>query len=174
VHPVAGLLHQLDAVQDVVLGLLAEAPDTTQLLGLDGLHQLVDRRHVQLLVQLHRLLRPQRGYRGERPDAGRDLRPGLVDRLHAAGPEVLDHLLRDRRADVGDLAQLLDVHPGHVGVVPTDGPGRLLVHPCLERVLAGDQDEVGVLLQQRLDLLVGSSHGAEFRGCPPMPALGAR
>ena len=40
------------------------------------------------------------------------------------------------------------------------GAGRLLVGPGPESVAAGDQEQVGVLLQQRPDLLVSPGHGS--------------
>lgn len=154
----AGLLQHRDAVQDVVLGALAEALQVAQPLLPDGVDQLVDRGDAQFLVQQHGLA----GAEARNPDQlahpGRYGRPGLVDKGHAAGAQVLEDLVGDRSADVGDLAQALGIEGRDVLRVAPDGAGGLLVGARLEGLPASDRDEVGVLLEERLDLVVGSGH----------------
>ncbi len=61
VHPLVGLRGQVDAGQDLLLRLLAEAFERLHLVGFAGGAQLVERGDAQLLVQRGRLLRPQAG-----------------------------------------------------------------------------------------------------------------
>ena len=49
----------------------------------------------------------------------------------------------------GIFCSSLTIQAGDVGVVPGHRPGRLLVDPLLERLAAGDGEQVGVLLEQR-------------------------
>ncbi len=129
----------------------------------DGLGQTVHRGDSEVGVEDHRFLRAEPGDRGQRPHAGRDLRPQLLDRLNLTGLEVLDHLLRDGLADVRNLLQAGEVEFRHVRVVSGYRAGRSLVHPGLERLTASDREKVGVLLEQRSDHLIGPGHRRSLR-----------
>ena len=64
------------------------------------------------------------------------------------------------------------VQRGDVRGVAADRPGGLLVGPRLERVAAGDRDEVGVLLKERLDLFVRPAHPSFHSRTAAGPAAG--
>jgi hypothetical protein len=107
VHPVPGELQELNAVQELFLGLGTESLEVAQPLCVDGVHQLLDRCDAQLLVEDHRLAWPE-GRNGDQvADAGRDRRMQLVERLHMAGLEIASDLRSDRGADTCDLLQPL-------------------------------------------------------------------
>ena len=54
---------------------------------------------------------------------------------------------------------------------PADRPGRLLVDPGLERLAAGDREQVGVLLEQPGHDLVRPRHQLSLGAYPAVAAL---
>jgi hypothetical protein len=151
-------------VQQVRRGLRAEAAQSLEPVLPDGRLELGDRRDAQLLIELHRLARPQTGNHGHRADAGRDLCPQLLDGGNPPGTQVLDDLVSDRRPDARDLLQSLGVQAADVVVVAGHRAGRLLVHPGPERVPADNGEQVRVLLEQRRDVVVRPCHRISL--CP--------
>ena len=71
----------------------------------------------------------------------------------------------DGPAHVRDLVQLRGIDPGQVLRVAAHGAGGLLVGPDPERVPARDRQQVGVLGEQRGDLVVGA-HDTDYPGRP--------
>jgi hypothetical protein len=124
----------------------------------EGVEEFLRRGDPELLVQLQGLLRSQGGDAQHRPNARRDLLPQLLHGPDVAGTEVLQDLLGDGLAHVVDQAQAPLVHPLDVPVVAAHRAGGLLVGPGLERIAARDRDQVGVLLEELLDLVVRPGH----------------
>jgi hypothetical protein len=148
----------LDAPKDVLLRLGAEPREAPEPPFVYGVGQLLDGGDVQLPVQHHCLLRPERGDGHELADAGRDLRSEVLHDLDCPRREELQDLLSRGPSDVRDALEALQVERGDVGVMPTDRSGGFLVGPDPERIPSGDREEVRVLVQKCLDDLVRPGH----------------
>ena len=122
-----------------------------------------DRGDAELLVEDHGLLRAEAGHGGQRPDPGRDLEPQLLDgrdlRRSSRNSTIFSAM---DLPTLGISCSALRSSVAHVAVVPADRAGGLLVDPGLERVAAGDREQVGVLLEQGRDGLVRPGHAVSL------------
>jgi hypothetical protein len=86
----------------------------------------------------------------------RNLRPQAIERLDPAGARVFADHGADGLADIRDRLELTGVEGRDVDGVDADRSRRPLVCPQLEPVHSGHGDEVGILLQQGRDHLIGA------------------
>ena len=124
----ARLRQRGDRVQDVLLGLCAEAREVTQAVGLGGLLELVKRLHAQLVVELAHLLGAQPRHAGDLEEPDGELGLELVGRGDRARLHQHLDLLGDGLAHTGQLLRpALPRHLGHGHRRVPDGLGRVAV-----------------------------------------------
>ncbi len=171
-HPLAEALRQLDAAAQLVLALGTEPAQVLQPAVVDRRGQFGDRADAELAVELEGALGPERRDPGHLPDPVRHARAEVLELGNGAGLLKLDDLGSDRAADAGDLAQRGFVEHVDIAAVPGDRFGRLLVIAGAELVAASDLQQVGVLLQQRRDYIVGLWHICARPGFGTIEPLG--
>ena len=159
-----------DGAQDPLLALGAEPGQAAQPARADGGVEVGDGADAELAAELQGPLGADAGHLRDLQDAGRDLRPELVEGGDGAGPPVLGDLARDRGAHAGDLRQGGVGHRPEVARVAGHDLGRLLVVAGAERVAPGDREEFRVLPQHRRRVVVSARHGCHCRS-PPRPGV---
>src|SRR5216117_3045395 len=139
---------QRDPLENLLLGLLAEALELTNLPLLGGMLELRERFDPERLAQDAHPLGPEAGHADHLEIARRDRIDELFVELHVTGLPELGDLLGGRFADA--------LHPGRLPLFvvcagarggTVTGPRRVLVRPDLEWVFPFELQEGGDLLE---------------------------
>ena len=140
--PLAGRLHERDPLEDLGLGLGAEALELGDLARLGRGPQVGQALDLQRLVQDLDLLGPQARDPQQREDPRRRRLAQLVVGRQLAGRRKLDDLGVHRLADPGHLGQAaVGDHLREVRRQVQERLGRVVIGPAAERVLAPDLEE---------------------------------
>ena len=151
---------RLHGVEDLLLGLGAEARQVADAAVLGRLHQLLERLDVEVVPQGAYTLRSQAGNAQQRGYGGRHLLALPFQELAFAGAHDLVDLLGEILADAGNVGEcgaLLD--QGHeVRPQLADRARRVAIGAYAERVGALDVEQVGDLVEDGADGGVESGH----------------
>jgi len=146
--------------EDLPLRLVPEPTERRDLIGLGGLFQFVERRHVKLGPQPTGALRAQPLYLHHVQQAGRDRIEQLVPELKGAAVENVGHVVGHRVADA------LDVHEGafakpirHSVIEPAKGAGGPGEGPRAVRIAPCKLQQVGSFLENLSDLVIAHLRG---------------
>ena len=155
------LVEALERPHELLLRLLAEAPQRAQPVRGQGGAQVVDRLHVELRAQTRHGLWSEAGQAHQRQHARRVLGAEALQLGDLAGLDQLADLLRRALADVLDLLQILDGQAPEVGRLGRDGVRGVLVGAHAEglRIAFVEDGELGELAQHVQDVLLRISHG---------------
>ena len=161
---------RLDRVDDVRLGLRAEARQVADFSLARRLEELGQRVDVEGLVQRLHPLRPEAGDLQELGDRGRELLLQLLEQGAGPGPDDLVDLRVEVRADPRQLREVLARRDRRreVQAQIADGARRVAVGTDAERVRLADLEQIGDVLEDAGDVGVVDRH--EHKVTRPLPA----
>ena len=151
--------------QDLFFGFRTEAGDRSDALLLRRSVQLLDRLHVELVVQRAHALRADAGQRQQFGDRRRQLLAQSREQRAIAGGDNLAHLARQVGADPGQLVEigaLLD-HRAHAAAELADHARRVAIGAHAKRIRVLDLEPVGDLAEDRRDVRVVHRHRGRLK-----------
>ena len=156
VHAARGALEAADALEDQLLGPLAQPTQAADGARLGSRAQVLDREDPELEPDLADRLRPEARDAEQLDEARWHLGDELVVVGHpTAGGDLLD-LVADRRPDARDLGDLaVAVGGDQVDRAPADGIGGPVIGDRLEGQLALDLEHVADLVEDPSEIAIG-------------------